>query len=302
MPALPLRSLMELNSAVAREDFPMSQATTWGTGGPAFLVDVLTMPALLEVLSVAEGSGARCVVLGNCSDVLICDDGVEGLCIRLTGDFTDIAIEGNSLRVGAGASLPSIATFAAKNGLAGLEFLSGIPGTSGGAVATNAGAFGSTTAGALASLEAVDLSGETKTVGAFKDAYRDSLVEPGLIVTSIRFDLISSSKKTVKEEMARQRALRAGSQPVGARTAGSVFKNPPGQSAGRLIDECGLKGAGVGGARVSDIHANFILNIGGATSADILELMRLVRDRVSRVYGIRLEPEVRLLGFEREAL
>ena len=266
------------------------------------LVDVSTMSALLEAMNIAGDSGAGMVVLGNCSNVLVSDEGLSQPCIRLTGEFTSVYIEGGSLIAGAGAGLPAIASLAAADGMSGLEFLAGIPGTAGGAVATNAGAFGNSMARALETVSGVDNKGRPVALDSFEDRYRGSLVADGTVVTSVRLRVNPSDEAEVRKEMSRMKEERSASQPWGARSAGSVFKNPPGMSAGRLIDGCSLKGTRVGGARVSAVHANFITNEGSATSKDILDLMRLVKRTVLEKQGVELEPEVRLLGFEREAL
>ena len=297
-----LRPLLELEGARARPDFPASRITTWGTGGPLFLLDVSTMSALVEAMSLIEQCGAGMVVLGNCSDVLISDNGMSDVCVRLTGEFTSTYIEGESLVAGAGTGLPSIANLAAGDGFSGVEFLSGIPGTAGGAVATNAGSFGFSMAGSLESVGTVGRGGQHGTFDSFEDRYRECLVPGGLVVTAVRLRLSRSEEAAVRKEISRMKKERSAGQPSGERSAGSVFRNPPGMSAGRLIDECGLKGESVGGARVSRVHANFITSEGETKSSDILELMKRIKGEVLEKKGVELEPEVRLLGFERGAL
>jgi UDP-N-acetylmuramate dehydrogenase len=297
-----LRPLLELEGARARPDFPASRITTWGTGGPLFLLDVSTMNALLGAMRLIEECGAHMVVLGNGSDVLISDEGLSAVCVRLTGEFTSTYIEGESLVAGAGAGLPSIANLAAGDGLSGVEFLSGIPGTAGGAVATNAGAFGLSMARSLESVGTVDRGGLPTTFDSFEDRYREGLVPGGLVVTEVRVKLSRSDEAAVRDEISRMKKERSARQPSGERSAGSVFRNPQGMSAGKLIDECGLKGESVGGARVSRVHANFITSESETNSSDILELMKRIKESVLEKQGVELEPEVRLLGFERGAL
>ncbi len=276
----------------------LSTLTTWRVGGPArYVIDVSSERALVAVVERARTSGLPFLVLGKGSNVLVSDAGFDGAVIRLGGELAAVDVEGEELTAGGGASLRATALRAEEESLSGLEFLSGIPGTAGGAVATNAGAFGRNTASVLARVRTVGPDGARRSREGFEDGYRCSLVGPGEIVFAATFKLRREDVATVKSLTREFRSRREASQPLREATAGSVFKNPPGEAAGRLLDRCGVKGLEVGGARVSNVHANFIVNDGEASAADIGELMKLMAARVRERFGIELEPEVRLVGF-----
>lgn len=282
---------------VSRE-VSLSALTTWRVGGPArYFVDVSNERALLEVLETARNSGLAVLVIGKGSNVLVSDDGFDGVVLRLGGELAEVGVEGEELTAGGGASLRAAALRAEEESLSGLEFLSGIPGTVGGAVATNAGAFGRSTASVLARITTVGLDGARHSREEFEDGYRRGLVGSGEIVLAATFGLNRADAATVKGIAREFRSRREMSQPLREATAGSVFKNPPGEAAGRLLERCAAKGLEVGGARVSPLHANFIINGGGASAADIRQLMVLMAARVRERFGVELEPEVRLVGF-----
>jgi len=204
------------------------------------------------------------------------------------------------LSAGAGASLGAAVQGAARASLSGLEFALGIPGTAGGAVMTNAATRTGSTAGVLREVEVLNVDGDEEKLTSFADAYREPLVPLDNIVTAASFKLDRAEVGAIKARMEEARAKREATQPVGAATAGSVFKNPPGDSAGRLLDACGLKGKSIGAATVSPLHANFIVNVGGAKAADIRALMETMVSEVKDRFGIDLKPEVRLIGFKEE--
>lgn len=287
-----------ITGAVTRERVPMAGFTTWKVGGPArFLVEVSTRGALEAVLEIAGSSGTGLYLLGNGSNLLVSDRGLDGVVVRLSGELAALRWEGSGLIAGAGAMLGSVCIEACRRGLSGLEFSSGIPATVGGAVMTNAGAFGRSIAGVVREVEVIRGDGTAARRSGFSGEYREPLVPAGEVVLRAHIALVPSGPQEVAAGMEEVRSKRRKAQPRGVATAGSVFKNPPGKPAGALIEKCGLKGEARGGARISMVHANFIENTGGATAGDILYLMKLARRRVEETFGVRLEPEVELLGF-----
>lgn len=294
-------ALRKVRDAYLEERVPLSGFTTWRTGGPArYLLTVNTRQSLIDSLRVLREAGVPLMVLGNGSNILVSDAGFSGAVLKLKESLAAVEVDGESLDAGGGALLGAAVSRALRASLAGLEFALGIPGTMGGAVMTNAGTFAGSIAASLSSVEAVDRSGEPVTIDRFEDVYRAALVDEELVVAGARLGLTHADGASIRGRMDEMRIRREGSQPQAAATAGSVFKNPPGEPAGRLLDQCGLKGKTVGGASVSDAHANFIVNSGGATSADIKALMDMMAREVEKDFGVRLEAEVRLVGFEEE--
>lgn len=264
-----------------------------------FLVIASTEEAVAEVAGICRGSGLPLLVLGNGSNMLVADSGFPGVVLMMAGELAETVIEGEAIAAGAGAMLVSVTSAAIKARLVGLEFAVGIPGTVGGAVMTNAGTSAGSTAGALERVDVMETDGSRKSLEEFADVYRSALVPETDIVLRAVFKGRGAGAGSVEEAYAAARRRRSKTQPGGA-SAGSVFKNPAGMSAGRLIDEAGLKGACVGAARVSEVHANFIVNDGCASAADILALMAKVSREVEAAHGVRLEPEVKIIGFEEE--
>lgn len=283
---------------------PMSRHTTWRVGGPVeYMVRVVSWAALMELLDAVRTGGTPLTVVGRGSNLLVSDRGLEGVALLLEGELAGVMVEGEHLTAGGGAALGRVVRAAAEAGLQGLEFASGIPGTVGGAVMSNAGAFGGSMADVLSSMETVGLDGATHFYESFERSYRGPLVpaeDADEIVMSAAFLLEPGSRGDIEERIEDFRARRQATQPAGVATAGSVFKNPEQDSAGSLIDACGLKGAVIGGASISGKHANFIVTGEGATAEDVMRLMELARDSVRERFGVELELEVRLLGFEGE--
>jgi UDP-N-acetylenolpyruvoylglucosamine reductase len=278
---------------------PLSRLTTIGTGGPArWLARPATLDELREALAWAAAEGVSVEAIGLGSNVLAHDDGVEALIVKLTGELAGARVEGETVVAGGGAPNAVCLHRARAAGLGGLEFASAIPGTTGGGVRMNAGAYGREFRDVLVEAVVVDADGvRTLTPAELDLSYRHSRLRPGEVVAQVRLGLRPSAPETVKALTAELLARRKGSQPTNKRTFGSVFKNPEGSpGAGRLIEECGLKGHAVGGALISPRHANFIENAGGATSADCLALMAEARRRVLERFGYELEHEVRFLG------
>ena len=281
------------------EGVTLARLTTIGTGGPArYFARPGTIEELDEVVSWAAGEGIAVEPVGLGSNVLAADAGVEALVLRLTGELASAAVDGEMLVAGGGATNAVCLHRARDAGLGGFEFASAIPGTAGGGVRMNAGAYGSEWRNVVVDAVVVGAAGRrTLTADELGFAYRRSCLEPGEVVAQVRFRLYAKPAAEIRSEVAELLARRKATQPTTKRTFGSVFKNPDGGTgAGSLIEQCGLKGFRVGGAVISERHANFIENAGGAVSADALALMVEARVRVHERFGIALEHEVRFLG------
>ena len=278
-------------------DAPLGPQTWFRTGGPA---EVLFRPADVEDLSsflAAVPADVAVTVLGVGSNLLVRDGGVKGVVVRLMRGFTGIEVEGHEVVSGAGALDLNVALTAREHSLAGLEFLSGIPGTIGGAVAMNGGAYGGELAQVLVSAEAVDRAGKVHRVdaAALGFTYRHSAAPPDWIFTSARLRAAPGDQLAIARRMGEIDAARTDSQPR-SRTGGSTFVNPPEHKAWELIDQAGCRGLRIGDAQVSEKHCNFLLNLGAATAADIEALGEEVRRRVFAQSGVRLEWEIRRIG------
>jgi UDP-N-acetylenolpyruvoylglucosamine reductase len=283
--------------------FPLARLTTVRTGGNA---DWFARPAgaeqLGELLAWAGDEGIEIGVLGSGSNLLIADDGFRGLALKLDGELARVSREADELLCGGGARLPSAAAKAAGWGLSGIEFGVNIPGTVGGAVKMNANAYGGQLAKVLAWVDVCTPSGaERRPPEQLGFAYRSSNLRSDEVVAAASFRLTPAEPETVKATMAAMRERRHEAQPSGIKTFGSTFKNPgdgaaAGRTAGQLLEAAECRGLRVGGARFSEKHANFVENMGEATTADVLELMAAGRRRVHERFGVTLEPEVQLLG------
>lgn len=278
----------------------MSKYTTFKIGGPAnLLVEPNSVDALSEILKACKAEGEKPIVLGNGSNVLVQDKGIDGVVIVMGDAFSKIEYAGNDLvKVQAGAKLISLCRFCLEYSLGGLEFATGIPGTVGGAAFMNAGAYGGEMKDVIWVVNHMDLDGNR---GSFQGSqlefsYRHSAyVDSDLIITSVIFHLEQDNAEGIKNSMDDVQRRRKAKQPLEYPSAGSTFKRPEGYFAAALIDECGMKGYTVGGAQVSDKHAGFVINVGNATSADVLQLMSDVQKKVKEEKGVDLEPEVRII-------
>jgi UDP-N-acetylmuramate dehydrogenase len=280
-------------------DVPLSRFTTIGTGGPArFLGRPGSAAELEEMLRWASAEGLAVETIGLGSNLLVHDEGVEMLVLKLTGELAATRVEGVTLVAGGGAANAVCLHRARAAGLGGFEFASAIPGTAGGGVRMNAGAYGRDWRATMVDALLVSAAGSrTVKPDGLGMSYRHSGLEPGEVVAEVRFRLAAKDPAAIKAEVAKLLARRKATQPITRRTFGSVFKNPDsGPGAGRLIEECELKGHRIGGALISGRHANFIENAGGATSADALALMAEARRRVHERFGVALAHEVRFLG------
>jgi UDP-N-acetylmuramate dehydrogenase len=283
------------------ERVPLARFTTIGIGGPArFLARPETLDELQRLLVWAAEEGLPVETIGLGSNLLVADEGIDALVLRLQGELADARVDGTLLVAGGGATNAVCLHRARDGGLAGFEFASAIPGTAGGGVRMNAGAYGREWRDVLLAAVVVSAAGvRTLDADELDLSYRHSALAPGEVVAEVSFRLDpGASPDAIKAETARLLAQRKATQPTNKRTFGSVFKNPEleRRGAGRLIEECGLKGHRSGGAVISPRHANFIENAGGATAADAVALMAEARRRVYERFGVELEHEVRFLG------
>ncbi|HEU0132252.1 MAG TPA: UDP-N-acetylmuramate dehydrogenase [Mycobacteriales bacterium] len=284
-------------------DVPLGPWTTLGVGGAArVFVEPADPTELAGVL--ADLGDEPLLVLGRGSNLLVADTGWPGVALRLGAGFKWQRRDGTEVEAGGGTSMPALAAWLATEGLSGLEFAAGIPATVGGSVRMNAGAHGGQTADRLLAVTVAspdDPKGAVLDPGTLAFGYRHSELPPRSVVVGARWTLAADEPAAIRARLDELRAWRRSTQPLRQRNCGSVFTNPPGDSAGRLIEAAGLKGRSVGGASVSEKHANFIVvDPATTTAADVVALIRLVRDEVAARGGPLLVPEVRLVGFEEE--
>jgi UDP-N-acetylmuramate dehydrogenase len=277
---------------------PMSRHTTFRVGGP---VSLMALPRSAQqaaaAVRAAGSEGVTPVFVGNGSNLLAPDQGVDAFVIKTVGGLCDVTVEGDTITADSGVLLSRLATAARDHGLTGLEFAHGIPGSLGGAVTMNAGAYDGEMSQVVTQVTVLSPSGQIETVEQFDFSYRHSAFSDGSrLILQARMRLRPGDPKAIQARMEELMERRRSKQPLEWPSAGSTFKRPQGHFAAALIDQCGLKGLRLGGAQVSEKHAGFVINTGGATCADILALMELVRQRVFEQTGVRLEPEVRLLG------
>lgn len=295
-------SLAPDEGAIA-ENEPLARHTTWRIGGPArFFCRVRTEAALARVLASASERALPLAILGMGSNILVADEGFPGYVLRLEGDFLKIEIEGERLTAGGGAALGGVCAAAARAGLSGIEAISGIPSSMGGAVRINAGAYGGEIFDVLESVNLVSRSGERRSAAGagIPHGYRWSeLIETREIVSRVVLRLRRAPREEIEAKTRAVTDKRRGALPSEP-NAGSVFKNPEGDFAGRLIEACGLKGETSGAARISERHANVIVNTGGARASNVLFLMTRMRDAVRQKFGVTLMPEVEMLGLKWE--
>jgi UDP-N-acetylmuramate dehydrogenase len=290
---------MSAPPACVEPDYPVSRLTTVGTGGPArFLARPGTGAELAGVLRWADAEALDVAVVGLGSNLLVADEGYDGVVLRLARELARIERDGDRVVCGGGASLAAIVKRATGWGLSGMEFGCAIPGTAGGAVRMNAGAYGGELRDVLD--RAVVVGAEGERAGGPEELgmrYRHSNVGAREVVAEAVLRLRPDDPERIRATVADMQRRRREAQPAKVRTFGSVWKNPAGGlSAGRMLEECGLKGFASGGARISPVHANFIENVGGARSADVIALMQEARRRARERFGVELEHEVQMLG------
>lgn len=282
------------------KDEPMKKHTTFRVGGNAdYFVVPKTEEEVKNIVSLCKSEGMPYFVLGNGSNLLVGDKGYRGVIIQICKEMNQIEVQGTSLLVQAGALLSKVGSAALEAGLAGFEFASGIPGTMGGAVFMNAGAYGGEMKDILAEVTVLDENGEVRVLKKeeLELGYRTSVVaKKGYVVLSARVELQSGDKEKIEARMQELKVQRTTKQPLEYPSAGSTFKRPEGYFAGKLISDSGLRGFQVGGAQVSEKHCGFVINKENATASDIVELMNQVIEKVQNEFGVTLEPEVRKLG------
>lgn len=284
---------------VIRTEEPMSKHTTFRIGGAAEVFAAPDARELPQLLAMAKGADVPVTVIGNGSNLLVGDRGIAGLVIEIGERMSEVRIEGTILVAGAGALLSKAAQTAAAAGLGGLEFAAGIPGSVGGAVVMNAGAYGGEMKDVLQSVKVLTEEGELLilTTEELELGYRHSCVpERKYIVVEATMELAAKPEEEIRACMAELRAKRVEKQPLEYPSAGSTFKRPEGYFAGKLIMDAGLRGYTVGGAQVSEKHCGFVINKGDATAADVRQLMQDVHDRVKEQFDVELEPEVKMIG------
>jgi UDP-N-acetylmuramate dehydrogenase len=283
-----------------REHEPLAGHSWYGIGGKArYFLELADDGPLPELAARLTAEHEPYLVIGAATNTLFAATELPGLTVKLSS--SRMAVDGDVVTVSAGFLMPKLAAETAKAGRAGLEFAAGVPGTVGGSVFGNAGAFGGEVGRCLLSAEVIDPRGlrHTMSVDECSFSYRDSAFKrarAGWVVLSAAFRSTPERPAAVRERLLQVQKHRRATQPIEQRSLGSTFKNPAGDSAGRLIDSAGLKGRRIGGAQISPKHANFIVNLGGATADDVLALMAEMRDRVLHRFGIELEPEVRIIG------
>lgn len=279
---------------------PMKNHTTFKIGGPAqYYVTPESVTQIQEVVSLCRNMNIPLHVIGNGSNILVGDDGVDGVVLALFNTFSDYEIKDNVITAQAGMSLIKLAVIALREGLTGLEFASGIPGSVGGAVYMNAGAYDGQMKDVVTSVTVLDEAGNIRILcrDELDMGYRTSAVaKNNMIVLQVVIELKSGDKEQIKARMNQLSELRKQKQPLEYPSAGSTFKRPEGYFAGKLIADAGLKGYSIGGAAVSEKHAGFVVNMGGATAKDVVELTDYIKKRIMEQFGVTLELEVKRIG------
>jgi UDP-N-acetylmuramate dehydrogenase len=293
------RELVNLLDKDVQFNCPMGPYTTFRVGGKAeALCAVKDLAQLKELLSFATTESLPYLVVGKGSNILVKDGGLKGLALLLKGTLEGVEVQEGTIHAGGGLGVSELVRFSHKQRLAGLEFLAGIPGTVGGAVAMNAGAWGKSTSDVVTAVEIVKTDGAKAVMdrSQLQFGYRRAVLPAGAVVVKAQFMGTPDRPEAIGERIRDYLERRKAGQPMEHPSAGSVFKNPPHDYAGRLIESAGLKGKRIGGAMISEKHANVIVNVGGASAQDIVTLMETARQRVREETGIELEPEIKVVG------
>ncbi|MGI6705770.1 MAG: UDP-N-acetylmuramate dehydrogenase [Clostridia bacterium] len=292
--------ILEIPQEAIFQNESMKKHTSFRIGGPA---DILLIPSDVKEIQYAiqlcKDMNIPHFIMGNGSNLLVRDKGIRGLVIKISERYKEIKVEGTRIHAQAGILLSSLSCISIQSSLAGLEFCSGIPGTLGGAVTMNAGAYGGEMKNVVSSVTVLDENNQIKRIDheELDFGYRSSVIQKkGYVVLEVDLDLkpgdMETSKKIV-EDLTRRRREK---QPISYPSAGSAFKRPVGYYAGKLIQDCGLKGMRIGDAQISELHAGFIINLGNATAADVITLIELVRDKIKTKYGVEMHPEMKIVG------
>lgn len=293
------------SSSLCLVDEPLKKHTTYGIGGPA---DLMVFPNnkedLIRVIEIINENNMQLTILGSGSNILVSDNGIRGVVISLKKSLKEVNVNENILYAECGAMLGKIVRLAVRNNLIGLENLNGVPGTLGGALIMNAGAWGGEISENLVNVELINSKNELKKVPK-KDinfSYRKSSFDKNDILLSAEFNLKKAEKNLIKENFSKAQSGRTSTQPLDKRSAGSLFKNPRNNSAGKLLDSAGLKGFSIGGAKISEKHANFFINDGNASSNEMLQLIKKAHKEVKKQFDIDLSLEVKLIGFDADEI
>ncbi|GIN61434.1 UDP-N-acetylenolpyruvoylglucosamine reductase [Robertmurraya siralis] len=293
--------LKELNVGKVKENEPLANHTTLKIGGPAdCFVEPSSIENLQKTMEVISDYQVNWRAIGRGSNLLVSDQGIEGVVIKLGTGINDLQLDGTQITVGGGYSLVALATQISRKGLSGLEFASGIPGSVGGAVYMNAGAHGSDISKILDKALILFEDGQLEwlTNEEMEFSYRTSVLQkkrPGIVIKAI-FQLAEGDREKISAEMKKNKEYRKVTQPWDSPCAGSIFRNPLPNYAGKLIEEAGLKGHSIGGAKISEMHGNFIVNSGGAKAEDVLSLIQYVKDKIFENYQVMMETEVEIIG------
>jgi len=298
--ALYEKLILEIPQEAIFRNESMKKHTSFRIGGPA---DLLIIPSNVKEIQYAiqlcRDMGIPYFVMGNGSNLLVRDKGIRGLVIKISERFKEVKVEENQIHAQAGILLSSLSRISIQASLTGLEFCSGIPGTLGGAVTMNAGAYGGEMKDVVSSVTVLDRNNQVKRIDheQLEFGYRSSVIQKeGYVVLEVGLDLkpgdMETSQKIV-EDLTRRRREK---QPISYPSAGSTFQRPVGYYAGKLIQDCGLKGMRIGDAQISELHAGFIINLGNATASDVITLIELVKDKIKTNYGVEMHPEIKIVG------
>lgn len=296
-----LTELQSLNIGKVKSNEPLSQHTTMKIGGPADLfIEPSSVENVSKVMNVIKQKQLPWRAIGRGSNLLVSDKGIEGIVIKLGSGLNHLIMNGSTIIVGGGHSLVSLSTMISKKGLSGLEFASGIPGSVGGAVYMNAGAHGSDISKILMRAHILFEDGTMEWLSneEMEFTYRTSVLQkkrPGIVLEA-EFKLIEGDRAAIVAQMQKNKDYRKETQPWNFPCAGSIFRNPLPQYAGKLIEEAGLKGYQIGGAKISEMHGNFIVNAGNATANDVLALIQHVKDTIKQLFDVQMETEVEIIG------
>ena len=296
-----MKEINNETSSLCLMNEPLKKHTTYGIGGPAdLMISPKSKQDLIKVIEIINENKIQLTILGSGSNVLVSDNGIRGVVISLKNSLKQIEVADNILYAECGTMLGKIVKYAVKNDLIGLENLNGVPGTLGGALIMNAGAWGGEISENLVHVELINSKSEVKKIQK-KDlnfSYRQSSFDKDDILLSAKFNLKKADKNIIKENFMVAQSGRKKSQPLNKRSAGSLFKNPKNSSAGKLLDDAGLKGFSIGDAKISEKHANFFINDGNASSSDMLMLIKKAHQEVKDRFNVNLSLEVKLLGFD----
>lgn len=296
-----LIEIQELNIGKVKRNELLSQHTTMKIGGPADLfIEPSSLENIQKVMTFIKERQLPWRAIGRGSNLLVSDKGIEGVVIKLGSGLNHLSINESTITVGGGHSLVSLSTLISKKGLSGLEFASGIPGSVGGAVYMNAGAHGSDISKILTKAHILfeDGSIEWLSNDEMEFTYRTSVLQkkrPGIVLEA-EFKLTMGDRTAIVSQMQKNKDYRKETQPWNFPCAGSIFRNPLPNYAGKLIEEAGLKGFQIGGAKISEMHGNFIVNAGNATAKDVLDLIQYIKDKIEHLFGVKMETEVEIIG------